>query len=331
MLFINGPPCSHGQGFFIDRGVAIKNIRVKSLLCAALAVILCFCACAVPAVPFTEQRDDSGNVITQAPPAQRIISLAPANTEIVYALGLEDRLVGVTEFCNYPPDAENKARVGGFSTVDIEKAVELRPDLVLASDIHSKSVTPQLQKMGFRVVSLYPKTVKGAINDITLTGNLAGAGKAAAELTASLQKRVDAVTAIIGGLAPGQRPRTLLMIWNDPLMVAGKSTLIDDIIRLAGGTNIAADISGFGSMNLESMISADPQVIIVPTSMDNSSDPLWDFVTIDPRMSNTSAIKNGRVYKIEGDLVYRYSPRCIAALEQMASFLHPEFFAKPAQ
>ena len=309
----------------------MKNTLGKSFVSTALAAILCVCACAVPAMPYAEIKDDSGNPVTAEPPAQRIISLAPANTEIVYALGLEDRLVGVTEFCNYPPAANDKPRVGGFSTVDIEKAVELRPDLVLASDIHSKTVTPQLQKMGFRVVSLYPKTVRGAISDITLTGNLAGAEKAAATLSTSLQKRVDAVTAVTAGLAPAQRPRTLLMIWNDPLMVAGSTTLIDDIIRLAGGTNIASDINGFGSMNLESMISADPQVIIVPTTMDKSGDPLWDFVTTDPRLSNTSAVKNGRVYRIEGDLVYRYSPRCVSALEQTAMFLHPELFAKPAQ
>jgi iron complex transport system substrate-binding protein len=278
-----------------------------------------------------ELTDDSGNPIMPAPAAERIISLAPANTEIVYALGLEDRLVGVTDFCNYPPAAKNKAKVGGFSTVDIEKTVALKPDLVLASEIHNKSVTPQLLKMGFRVVTLYPKTVKGVINDITLTGSLAGAENAAATLTASLQKRVDAVSVVTAGLAPGQRPRTLLMIWNDPLMVAGSSTLIDDIIRLAGGANIASAIDGFGSMNLESVVSADPQVIIVPTSMDNVADPLWDFVTTDPRMSNTSAVKNGRVYKIDGDLIYRHSPRCISALEQTASFLHPELFSKPAQ
>jgi len=276
--------------------------------------------------------DDSGNPIIAAPPAQRIISLAPANTEIVYALGLEDRLAGVTEFCNYPPAAKDKAKVGGFSTVDIEKTVELKPDLVLASDIHNKSVTPQLMKMGFRVVSLYPKTVDGVIKDITLTGRLAGAENAAATLTASLQKRVDAVTAITSGLAPEQRPRTLLMIWNDPLMVAGRSTLIDDIIRLAGGANIASDIEDFGSMNFETIIMADPQVIIVPAkSMDNTGDPLWKFVTTDPRMSNISAVKNGRVYKIDGDTIYRHGPRCISALEQIASFLHPELFIKPAQ
>jgi iron complex transport system substrate-binding protein len=330
LLFINSPPAPASRGFFVFcRERDMKNMPGKLFITAALAALLCVCA--VPATPYAEIKDDSGYPVTAAPPAQRIISLAPANTEIVFALGLDDRLVGVTEFCDYPPATSDKPRVGGFSTVDIEKAVGLRPDLVLASDIHSKTVTPQLQKMGFRVVSLYPKTVRGAINDITLAGNLAGAEKAAAIMTASLQKRVDAVTAVTADLAPAMRPRTLLMIWNDPLMVAGNNTLIDDIIRLAGGTNIASDINGFGSMNLESMISADPQVIIVPTAMDKSSDPLWEFVTTDPRLSNNSAVKNGRVYRIEGDLVYRYSPRCISALEQTASFLHPELFGKPTQ
>ena len=138
----------------------MKDTRGKSLFSAVLAALLFLCACSAPAVPATGLTDDSGNHILPAPPAERIISLAPANTEIVYALGLKDKLVGVTEFCNYPPAAADKPRVGGFSTVDIEQAVELRPDLVLASGIHNKSITPQLQKMGFRVVSLYPKTVE---------------------------------------------------------------------------------------------------------------------------------------------------------------------------
>jgi len=308
----------------------MKNTWGKSFGCLVLTALLCVCACSVPAAP-ADLIDDSGSTITPAPPADRIISLAPANTEIVYALGLEDRLVGVTEYCNYPPAAKNKARVGGFSTVDIEKTVALRPDLVLASEIHNKSVAPQLQKMGFRVVSIYPKTVEGVIRDITLTGSLAGADKAAATLTTSLRKRIDAVSAATAGLAPAQRPRTLLMIWNDPMMVAGNSTLIDDIIRVAGGTNVASAINGHSSMSFESIISADPQVIIVPTSMDKSGDPLWNFVTTDPRMSNTSAVKNGRVYKIDGDLIYRHSPRCISALEQTALFLHPDLFNKPVK
>jgi len=308
----------------------LNNVWNKPFICIALAAVLCVCACAAPASP-EELRDDSGNAITITPPAERIISLAPANTEIVYALGLENKLVGVTEFCNYPPAAKDKPRVGGFSTVDIEKAVALQPDLVLAAEKHNKSVTPQLQKMGFRVVSLYPSSLQGVIQDITLVGRLCGADTEAATLTADLQKRIDAVTAITGGLDSDKRPRTLVVIWNDPLIVAGASTLIGDIIREAGGNNVALQVSGFSSMNLESIVSADPQVIIVPTSMDQQGDPLWEFITTDPRMSGTSAVRNSRLYRIDGDMIYRHSPRCITALEQIASFLHPDLFSKPAQ
>ncbi|MFA5079955.1 MAG: cobalamin-binding protein [Dehalococcoidia bacterium] len=310
----------------------MNNIRNKSFIPLALIIVacLCVCACATPAMP-AELKDDAGNTITAAPPAQRIISLAPANTEIIYALGLENKLVGVTEFCNYPPDAMDKPKVGGFSTVDIEKAVALNPDLVLAAEIHNKNVAPQLQKMGFRVVSLYPKTVQGVIQDITLTGMLCGAEGNAATLAAGLQKRLDAVAAVTSQLSTGLRPRVLVIIWNDPLMAAGKSTLIDDIIRLAGGDNVASQVNGFAAMNFESVISADPQVIIVPTSMDEKSDLLWNFVTTDPRMGSTSAVKNGRLFRIDGDLIYRHSPRCITALEQVAAFLHPDLFNRPAQ
>ncbi len=310
--------------------VYLNNFRNRSVIPLVLAIVACLCACAAPASN-AELRDDAGNAITPAPPAERIISLAPANTEIIYALGLENKLVGVTEYCNYPAAAKDKPKVGGFSTVDIEKAVALQPDLVLAAEKHSKGVTPQLQKMGFRVVSLYPASVRGVIQDITLTGKLCGADKEAAALTDSLQKRVDAVTAITGSLAPDKRPRTLLVIWNDPLMVAGASTLIGDIICLAGGDNVASQVIGFASMNLESIVSADPQVIIVPTSMDEKSDRLWDFVSTDARLGSTSAVKNGRLYRIDGDLIYRHSPRCITALEQIAAFLHPDLFSRPAQ
>jgi len=310
----------------------LNNIWNKSFIPLALTVVacLCVCACAAPSTP-AELKDDAGTIITPAPAAQRIISLAPANTEIIYALGLENKLVGVTEFCNYPLAARDKPKVGGFSTVDIEKAVALNPDLVLAAEIHNKSVTPQLQKMGFRVVSLYPKTVQGAIQDITLTAMLCGAESDASTLTASLQKRLDAVAAVTSQLSPGLRPRVLVIIWNDPPMVAGNTTLIDDMVRLAGGANVASQVNGFASINLESIIGADPQVIIVPTSMDEKSDLLWNFVTTDPRMGSTSAVKNGRLYRIDGDLIYRHSPRCITALEQVAAFLHPDLFNRPAQ
>ncbi|MHB8084842.1 MAG: cobalamin-binding protein [Dehalococcoidia bacterium] len=297
----------------------------KYILLATLAALLVFIssmACAEPA-PSPDIRDDSGAAVNIEQPVQRIISLAPSNTEIVYALGLEDRLVGVTEYCDYPPAAKNKPKIGGFSTVDMERVVALQPDLVLATDIHSKTVTPLLQKVGFNVVTLYPATLNGLIRDINLVGKITGSVNTASDLTAGLNKRIQAVASAAGDPSTARPLRTLLIIWYDPLMVAGAGTLPDDMIKVAGGNNIAADVTGYPSIGLETIISRDPEVIIVPSDMGQPDNPLWNFVVTDPRLKNTTAARNNAIYKMDGNLALRAGPRCIDALEQMASFYHP--------
>lgn len=300
--------------------IKLKSIMFTALAC--LSVLITGLACTETAPP-AGISDDAGAAVTIDQPVARIISLAPSNTEIVYALGLEDRLVGVTEYCNYPPDAKNKAKIGGFSTVDMEKVVALQPDLVLATDIHSKSVTPLLQKVGFNVVTLYPKTLNGVIGDIDLVGKITGKENTASELTASLNKRIQAVASAAINPAAVRPLRTLLIIWYDPLMVAGAGTLPDDMLKVAGGKNIASDMMGYSSIGLETIISRDPEVIIVPSDMGQPDNPLWDFVITDTRLKNTTATKDKAIYKMDGDLVLRYGPRCITALEQMSSFYHP--------
>jgi len=195
--------------------------------------------------------------------------------------------------------------------------------LVLATDIHSKSVTPLLQKVGFNVVTLYPKTLNGVIGDIDLVGKITGKENTASELTASLNKRIQAVASAAINPAAVRPLRTLLIIWYDPLMVAGAGTLPDDMLKVAGGKNIASDMMGYSSIGLETIISRDPEVIIVPSDMGQPDNPLWDFVITDARLKNTTATKDKAIYKIDGDLVLRYGPRCITALEQMSSFYHP--------
>jgi iron complex transport system substrate-binding protein len=301
-------------------------INLKSILFTTLAglsvLITGLAACAAPAPP-PDISDDAGAIVKIDQPTARILSLAPSNTEIVYALGLEDRLVGVTKYCNYPPAAKNKAKIGGFSTVDMEKVVALQPDLVLATDIHSKSVTPLLQKVGFNVVTLYPKTLNDVIGYIDLVGKITGRENAASELTAGLNKRIQAVASSANNPATARPLRTLLIIWYDPLMVAGAGTLPDDMLKVAGGENIASDVIGYSSVGLETVISRDPEVIIVPSDMAQPENPLWDFVVTDPRLKNTTAARNKAIYKMDGNLVLRYGPRCITALEQMASFYRP--------
>lgn len=272
--------------------------------------------------------DDSGKTVKIDSQAKRIISLAPSNTEIIYALNLEDHLAGVTEYCNYPPEAKNKAVIGGFSTVDIEKTVSLQPDLVLASNIHSKSTTPMLEKLGFNVVTLNPKTIEGVISDISQVANICHVAQQSQGTIESLKKRAEVVSTRTAKLTGNDKPRATVIIWHDPLMVAGKDTLIDDIMRLCGATNVAAPVSGHASFSIESLLSTDPQVIFLPTSMGLTESPLWNSITTDARLKSISAIKNNAVYKIDGDILLRFGPRSITAMEQMAALLHPNLFSK---
>jgi iron complex transport system substrate-binding protein len=303
---------------------AIRRLCLSLATTAAL-VILALPACSTPAAP-AALTDDAGASIKIAALPQRIVSLAPSNTEIVYALGLGGKLVGVTEYCNYPPEARKVARVGGFSTVDIEKTVALQPDLILAADIHSKSVTPTLQKIGFNVVTLNPKTLQAVLDDIMLTGRVTGQQGQADALGGDLRRRIDSVQGKTAPVKPTERPRVLVLIWHDPLMAAGSGTLIDDIIATAGGANIAGDLSGHQGINLEAIISRDPQVIIIPASMGTEGSPTWNYVNEEVRFKGISAVRDKRLHRTDGDVIYRYGPRSVDGLEALAGFIHPKLF-----
>jgi iron complex transport system substrate-binding protein len=259
---------------------------------------------------------------------QRIVSLAPSNTEILFALGLGDKVVGVTEYCNYPEAAKTKPKVGGFSTVDIEKVVSLRPDLVLATQIHSKTIIPALEKLGLTVVALTPSSLTGVLDSITLVGKITGQSKEASELIKDLSTRIKAIADKTQKLSPAQRPRVFYVTWHDPLWTAGTGTLSNDVISQAGGQNIASDISGDKTIDLETVINRDPEIIIVSVGMGTGEDSPWQYIKSESRLKNTQALLTGRVYKIDGDLIHRPGPRIVEALEQMAQFIHPETFGQ---
>jgi iron complex transport system substrate-binding protein len=270
--------------------------------------------------------DNLGRTVNIVRIPQRIVSLAPSNTEILFALGLGDRVVGVTDFDNYPEEAKTKPKVGGFSTVDIERVVSLQPDLVLAAQIHSQTAIPALEKLGITVLALAPSSLDEVMDDITLVGKVTGQDKMAARLVGDLRKRVEAVTNKTQSLAPNQRPRVLYLTWHDPLWTAGSNTFADDIISRAGGQNIAYDLSGDKVINLETVIYRDPQIIIAAVGMGTGEDLPWQYVMTEPRLKATQALLNNRVYRINGDLIHRPGPRLVEALEQMSRFIHPELF-----
>jgi iron complex transport system substrate-binding protein len=271
--------------------------------------------------------DQLGRTVTlKTTHPQRIISLAPSHTEIIYALGLSDRLVAVTDYCNYPPEAKEKPSIGGFSTPNIEKVVAMNPDLVLATVIHQSEIIPQLEARGLTVVGVNPTTLDGVLDSITLIGKVTGAEKEAASLVASMRERIKAVTDKTSGLAEAEKPRVLYIVWHDPLMAAGAGTLHDELIRTAGGINVAGDLESYATISLEAVIADNPQVLVAGTGMGTGEDLPYQFITTDERLGETDARENGRVYAIDTDVVGRPGPRIVDALEQFASFIHPELF-----
>ena len=270
--------------------------------------------------------DQLGRVVVLDKVPGRIISLAPSNTEIVYALGLANRLVAVTDYCDYPSEAEEKPSIGGFSTPNIEEIVALAPDLILATSRHEERIIPQLEEQGLTVFALNPTTLDEVLAAITLAGEVTGAEKNAAALVAEMQQRIKAVTDKTAPLTPEQRTRAFYVLWHDPLKTVGIRTLQDEMIQKAGGTNIGAGVDGYANISLEVVLSENPEVIIAATSHGSNEDQVYQFAATESRLSLTAARQSHRVYAVDGNLTSRAGPRIVDGLEQMAGFIHPEIF-----
>jgi iron complex transport system substrate-binding protein len=263
--------------------------------------------------------DMAGREVTIEVEPQAIVSLAPSNTEILYALELEDKVLGVTEFCNYPPEAAEKPKVGGFSDVNTEKVVELEPDLILTANIHVTEVVPALEKLGLTVVVIDPPDVPAVLEGIKLVGKITGQEKEVEALTTEMQERIDAVTKSVEGR---EKSRVFWEISND-LWTAGPGSFINDLIVRAGGENIAAEAdSAWVQLSNEAIIAADPEVIFLA---DHPYGETADTVIARPGWDEISAVVNNRIVEIEDtDEFSRPGPRVVDALEMAAQALHPD-------
>lgn len=266
--------------------------------------------------------DDLGNEVTIEAEPQRIVSMAPSHTQILYALGLGDKVVGVTEYCSYPPEAQEKPKVGGFSNIDLEQVVGLDPDLVLGTSIHAQSVEPALVERGLKVVLINPETVEDVLEKIVLVGRVTGREGAAIALSAELRGRIEATMEKVQ--KAGSKPRVYWELSND-LYTAGPGSFIDDLITRAGGINIAADVQEqWPQLNLEALILADPEVIILA---DHPYGETAEGVKARPGWADISAVKNERIVEVlDDDLVSQPGPRVAEALEFVAKVLHPNLF-----
>ena len=250
---------------------------VPVLLSLLLAALLAACAPpgteagidAPPSSPATAESfpitltDDAGREMSLAEEPQRIVSLAPSNTEIVCALGACDRLVGVTDFDDYPPEVADVPDVVIAAQVDVEKVTAADPDLILAAgNEHTPTaVIEQLTDLGFRVLTLYPETLDEVYADIELVGQALGASEEAADVTAEMRERAEAVVEAVDG-AP--RPRTFyeVSIFNGVIYTAGEGSFLASLIEFAGGDPITGDPQSF-AIDLEELVAADPELILL--------------------------------------------------------------------
>jgi iron complex transport system substrate-binding protein len=281
-----------------------------------IASLLLFAA--LPAGAEIRVVDDLQRTVSLPAPARRVVSLAPSITETLFALGAGDQVVGVTDYCNFPPEAQQKHRVGGIVNPSIETIVRLKPDLILLSvEGNVRTDFEKLTMLGASVFVTNPRTLEGIYSSILRVGQLVGKEDSAARLVRTLRKRADSIRKNAKHEA---RPSVLLFVSLQPVIVAGPGTFLAELIAYAGGENAAARApSHYSAYSREAVLKDDPDVLIFLSDIGGSNDEL---VRLYPEWSNLKAFRRGAVYRVNADIVSRPGPRAVDALDTLFTILH---------
>ncbi|OLE55316.1 MAG: hypothetical protein AUG51_03940 [Acidobacteria bacterium 13_1_20CM_3_53_8] len=313
-------------GFLFSLEISKKSSsRLCSLaILAALLLQLCACSYHRTTTAPTETRevlDGLGRHVRLPAKIDRIVSLAPNLTEIVYAIGAGNRLVGDTTFCDYPPEARTVAKVGDTIHPSLERVVALRPQVVLLSTSSQlEAFTQQLEQQHITVFVTDAHDLETVFRSVEQLGELLGQQEQAGRVAALLRSRASAVEERVKGRKP---VRVFYQLSAEPLYTAGKSSYITDMIRRAGGVSVTQDVEGeWLRLSDETALAAQPEAVILATA-DSMGGGNTEVAA--PLAKSPAAIQ-GHVYRINGDFLSRPGPRLIEGLEQMARSLHPEAF-----
>ncbi|NOX61823.1 MAG: cobalamin-binding protein [Chloroflexi bacterium] len=279
------------------------------------------------AFPFT-LTDGLGREVTIEQKPQRIVSLAPSNSEMLFALGLNESVVGVTKYCDYPPQAcENKEIIGGFSakSISVETILALEPDLVVAAGQIHQPIIEAMEQQDIPIIALTARTFDDVYANIEILGRLTEREDKAAQLTTDMRARVEAVTSKTEPIQEEERLTVFWEVWDEPLMTAGPGTFIGQMIELAGGVNIFDDMEeDYPKISAEEVIRRNPAVILGPDSHGDKLTP--EQLAQRPGWGEIQAVQKGRIHLIDGDIVSRPGPRLAQGLEEVARALYPDLF-----
>lgn len=269
--------------------------------------------------------DDLGRNVTISKLPERIVSLVPSATQIVFAVGAGDKVVGVTRYDDYPPELVDKVNEGVIVTVgggvdpDIEQITSLKPDIILVDGPGHVSSKPlaRLQELGFTLVALHANSIEGVLKDLTLVGNMVGNTEKAGQVVMSMRERINSIES---KMIDATRVKVYIENWHDPLFSVGLGSIQDEMVQKAGGTNIFSDLKDSAQITAEAVIARNPDVII------NFNNQIGvDDIKKRPGWENINAVKNSKVFEMnpqEG----APNPRIADSLEKMAKLIHPELF-----
>ena len=264
--------------------------------------------------------DETGRRVEVPARVERIVTLAPNLTEIVFALGLEEKLVGVTSHCDFPAAARSKPQVGDVVNPSLEKILELKPDVVFGSTAGNRRETVEaLERLGVPLYGVEARSVEGIFVSIRDIAELAGAPRAGAELAGRLEARLAALGV---HTAAGPAPRVLFAIWMEPLVTIGNDTFLNDVLARAGAESVTADLGeSWPRLSVEEVIRRDPDYLILPRT--HSLQASFERLVQEEPWRRLRAVRENRIVWLD-DAVLRPGPRIVDAIEELARALHPE-------
>jgi iron complex transport system substrate-binding protein len=320
-------------------GRIVKNVTHPRLWTAISAAIVALCVCAAPAYAqtapeisppspaFREVTDETGRTVQVPQPVRRIVSLVPSLTETVYALGLQDNLVGDTDYCDYPPEAQKKTKVGGIMNPSLEEIVALHPDLVLMAKGPNRIETVHsLDSLGIASYGTDPHTVDEIMTSVKKLANVLGAPEAGASVASDMRHRLEDLHQRLGSRAA---KRVLFVVWTQPLISVGKDTFIADALRHAGAVPIVDSEQDWPQVSLEEIVRLQPEFLVFAASHSEEASREIERLDTLPGWQILEAVSNRR-YAVISEAVNRPAPRIVSAIEELARQLHPDaFIEKP--
>ena len=306
--------------------IAMRRTRVLglgALLLGALPLSAQTLAPAPASPAMREVVDEAGRTVRVPLLPTRIVSLAPSLTETLYALGVQDRLVGDTDYCDFPPDAQKKQKVGGIINPNLEEIAALHPDLVLVTkEINRLETVRALDALGIPAYATHSRNIDDILSTTQKLADLLGVAETGKSLTADLQARLAALHARLEPLPPS---RVLFVVWTRPLISVGKNTFIADALRRAEATSIVDASQDWPQMNLEEVVRLQPDYLVFAASHPDSATRDFEALSALPGWQLLDAVRNRR-FAVISDAVNRPAPRIVSAIEELARQLHPAAF-----